>query len=145
MSRVAGVRRAIFARHCHPWSAWTRWAGTPLTLVPVWTRRRSHAVLLGAWLAINPFVFGKPHHHRAWATRAMLGEELWISRRPRDAAMVVSVATSVAAVVGVAAARRRQLRPAVIAVAVQMALTMLYWQQMVRYLARQGVPDAVDQ
>lgn len=75
----------------------------------------------------------------------MLGEELWISRRPRDAAMVVSVATSVAAVVGVAAARRRQLRPAVIAVAVQMALTMLYWQQMVRYLARQGVPDAVDQ
>lgn len=145
MARIAGVRRAIFARHCHPWSAWTRWAGTPLTLVPVWTRRRSHAVLLAAWLAINPFVFGKPRHHRAWATRAMLGEELWISRRPRDAAMVVSVATSVAAAVGVVAARRRHLRPAAIAVAVQMALTMLYWQQMVRYLARQGGPDAGDQ
>lgn len=102
-------------------------------------------MLLAAWLAINPFVFGEPRHHRAWATRAMLGEELWISRRPRDAAMVVSVATSVAAAVGVVAARRRHLRPAAIAVAVQMALTMLYWQQMVRYLARQGGPDAGDQ
>lgn len=102
-------------------------------------------MLLAAWLAINPFVFGKPQHHRAWATRAMLGEELWISRRPRDSAMVVSVATSAAAAVGVVAARRRQVRPAVIAVAVQMALTMLYWQQMVRYLARQGGPGAGDQ
>lgn len=137
MSSVARVRRAIFARHCHPLSAWTRWASTPLTLVPVWTRRPRHAVLLGAWLALNPFVFGKPHDQRAWATRAMLGEELWITRRPRDAAMVVSAATSVTAAVGVVAARRRRLRPAVIAVAVQMALTMVYWQQMVRYLERQ--------
>ncbi|PJE18964.1 MAG: hypothetical protein CK429_01860 [Mycobacterium sp.] len=107
-----------------------------MTLVPIWTRRPGHAVLLGVWLAINPFVFGKPHHHRAWATRAMLGEELWITRRPRDAAMLVSGVTSVAAAAGVLAARRRRLRPAVIAVAAQMALTMVYWQQMVRYLER---------
>jgi hypothetical protein len=91
---VAGVRRAIFARHCNPWSAWTRWASTPLTLVPVWTRRWSHAAAIGLWLAVNPFVFGKPRHERAWSTRAMLGEELWIARRPRDAAMAVSVMTS---------------------------------------------------
>jgi len=134
---VAGVRRAIFARHCHPWSAWTRWASTPLILIPVWTRRRRDAALLGAWLAINPFVFGMPRDHRAWATRAMLGEELWITRRPRDAALAVSAVTSVAAAVGVVSARRRRLRPAVIAVAAQMALTMLYWHQMVRYLERQ--------
>jgi len=133
MASVARVRRAIFARHCNPWSAWTRWASTPLTLVPVWTRRRSHALLLVGWLAVNPFVFGKPPHERAWATRAMLGEELWISRRPRDAAMVVSVLTSVISVVAMIAARRRRLRPAAVATAAQMALTMVYWQQMVRY------------
>jgi hypothetical protein len=139
MPLVARLRRAIFARHCNPWSAWTRWASTPLTLVPVWTRRPRHAVLVGAWLALNPFVFGKPHDYRAWATRAMLGEELWITRRPHDGAMVVSGATSVVAAVGVVAAHRHRLRPAVIAVAAQMALTMLYWQQMVRYLERQDV------
>jgi hypothetical protein len=65
-----------------------------LILVPAWTRRRSHAAWLALWLAVNPFVFGKPAQHRAWSTRAMLGEEL------------------------------------------QMSLTLIYWEQMVRYLER---------
>jgi hypothetical protein len=135
---VARIRRAVFARHCNPWSAWTRWASTPLTLVPAWTRRWSHAVVIALWLAVNPFVFGKPAHERAWATRAMLGEELWISRRPRDGALAVSAVTSVAAVSGLVAARRRRLIPAVIATAAQMALTLVYWQQMVRYFDRRS-------
>jgi hypothetical protein len=133
---IARVRRALFARHCNPWSAWTRWASTPLILVPVWTRRRSHAVWLALWLAVNPFVFGKPSQQRAWSTRAMLGEELWISRRPRDAATVVSGLTSAAVVVAVVAARRHRLLPAAIATALQMSLTLIYWEQMVRYLER---------
>jgi len=95
-------------------------------------------VLIALWLAVNPFVFGKPAHERAWSTRAMLGEELWISRRPRDAAMVISAVTSVAALSAVIAARRRRLIPAVIATTVQMALTLVYWQQMVRYFDRQS-------
>jgi hypothetical protein len=89
--------------------------------------------LVALWFAVNPFVFGKPAHERAWSTRAMLGEELWISRRPRDAAMLVSVAASVAAVTAVAAARRHRPMPAAVATAAQMALTLVYWQQMVRY------------
>jgi hypothetical protein len=95
-------------------------------------------VLIALWLAVNPFVFGKPAHERAWSTRAMLGEELWISRRPRDAALVVSAVTSVAALSAVIAARRHRLVPAVIATAVQMVLTLVYWQQMVRYFDRQS-------
>jgi hypothetical protein len=65
----------------------------------------------------------------------MLGEELWISRRPRDAAMFVSAVTSAVALGAVIAARRHRLRPAVILSAVQMALTLVYWEQMVRYRA----------
>jgi hypothetical protein len=133
MLPVARARRALFARHCNPWSAWTRWASTPLTVVPAWTRRWSHAVLL----AVNPFVFGKPVHQHAWSTRAMLGEELWISRRPRDAAMFVSALTSAASLGAVISARRRRLAPAAIATVVQMALTLVYWEQMVRYFERQ--------
>ncbi|OBI47143.1 hypothetical protein A5708_01550 [Mycobacterium colombiense] len=109
-----------------------------MILIPVWTRRRAHAVWIALWLAVNPVVFGKPAHHRAWSTRAMLGEELWISGRPRDAAVLVSSATSAAALVALVAARRHRLRPAVIAVAVQMALTLVYWQQMVRYFDRRS-------
>lgn len=139
MSTDARVRRAIFARHCNPWSAWTRWAGTPLILLPVWTRRRRHAVVVGLWFAINPLVFGEPAHHRNWATRAMLGEEQWITRRPKhakDPATMVSGATSVVAVIAIVAARRRRPVPAAVATAVQMALTMVYWAQMVRYFDR---------
>jgi Family of unknown function (DUF6653) len=137
---VARVRRAIFARHSNPWSAWTRWASTPLTLVPAWTRRRNHAVLIALWLAVNPFVFGKPGHERAWSTRAMLGEELWISRRPRDAAMVVSALTSAVSLGAIIAARRHRLLPAAIATAVQMSLTLVYWEQMVGYFERETQP-----
>src|SRR5262245_22175481 len=133
MPPIAALRRAIFARHANPWSAWTRWVSTPLVLVPVWTRRWSHAVVIGLWLAINPIVFGKPAADRAWSTRAMLGEELWITDRPRDAAMAVSTVTSAVSAGGLFAAYRRRLAPAAIAVAVQMALTLVYWEQMVRY------------
>ena len=108
-----------------------------MVLVPIWTRRWSDAALIGLWLAVNPFVFGKPRDERAWSTRAMLGEELWATRRPRDAAMALSVLTSAVALVGVVAARRRRLVPAVAATAAQMALTMVYWAQMARYFERE--------
>jgi hypothetical protein len=94
--------------------------------------------LIALWLAVNPFVFGKPAHERAWSTRAMLGEELWISRRPRDAAMFVGAVTSVAALSAVIAARRHRLLPAMVATAVQMALTVVYWEQMARYFDRRS-------
>ncbi|MBO0865540.1 MAG: hypothetical protein J2P16_10770 [Mycobacterium sp.] len=130
------MRRAIFARHCNPWSAWTRWASTPLVLVPVWTRRWSHAAVIALWLAVNPVIFGKPAHDRNWATRAMLGEERWITDRPRDAAAAVSAVTSAAAIVAIVAARGHRLLLASAATAVQMALTLVYWRQMVRYRDR---------
>ena len=94
-------------------------------------------MLLAAWLAVNPFIFGKPAHQRAWSSRAMLGEELWISRRPRDAAMFVSAVTSAASLGAVIFAGRHRLVPAAIATVVQMALTLVYWEQMVRYFERE--------
>jgi hypothetical protein len=133
---VARLRRAMFARHANPWSAWTRWASTPLVLIPVWTRRQSHGALVAAWLAVNPVVFPRPADERAWATRAMLGEEQWIVDRPRDVSMILSVVTSAAAVVGLVAARRHHLRAAAIATGIQMALTLVYWQLMVRSFDR---------
>jgi hypothetical protein len=142
---IARVRRALFARHCNPWSAWTRWASTPLILVPAWTRWRGHAAWLALWMAVNPFVFGKPGQLHAWSTRAMLGEELWITRRPRDGATVVSGLASASALVAVVAARRHRLLPAAVATALQMSLTLVYWEQMVRYLERERQDPAARQ
>lgn len=137
MPPIARVRRAIFARHSNPWSAWTRWATTPLVLMPVWTRRWSHAAAIGLWFAVNPVIFPKPLDDRNWATRAMLGEEAWITNRPKDSATVVSAVASAAAITAVVAARRHRLGLTAAATGVQMTLTLVYWQQMVRYLDRQ--------
>jgi len=126
----------MFARHANPWSAWTRWASTPLVLLPVWTRSRSHGLLVATWFALNPIIFPKITDERNWATRAMLGEELWISRRPRDGAAALSILTSLVAVVGLVAAHRHRAVSAAVATATQMALTLVYWQQMVCYLER---------
>jgi hypothetical protein len=107
-----------------------------LVLVPIWTRRRGHAVLIGAWLLVNPVVFPKPADDRAWASRAMLGEELWIVDRPRDGSVVVSAITSLVAIFAMLAARRHRVLATVVTTAVQMALTLVYWHLMVRYFDR---------
>ena len=138
MSRGNALTHMVFARHSNPWSAWTRWASVPLLLVPMWTRRRSHAVLVGAWMAANPVVFPRPADDRAWSTRAILGEEVWIAERPLDAAMAVDVAATLAGVVAMVAARRRRAVPAALATGAVMALLMVYWRLMARYYDRHG-------
>ena len=112
----ARLRHAMFVRHANPWSAWTRWASTPLVLTLV--------------------LCGKPVDTGVCATRAVLGEELWILDRPRDVSMALSAVTSGVAVVALIAARRHHLRAAVIATGVQMALTLVYWELMARFFSR---------
>lgn len=136
MSTISRVRRAIFARHANPWSAWSRWATTPLILVPVWRRSWRDAAWVAVWFALNPVIFAAPADRSAWSTRAMLGEEQWVVARPRDAALLVNLAGSVATAAALRSARRRQLLPTVIATAIAMALTMGYWALMVRYFDR---------
>jgi hypothetical protein len=125
----------MFARHANPWSAWSRWASAPLVLVPVWTRRPRDAALVAGWLAVNPVMFPKPASDRAWATRAILGEELSTSR-PWDAPKGITAATSVCAVAGAVASARHMAVPAAVACAAQMALTLAYWEMMARYWDR---------
>ena len=130
------VQRAVFARHSNPWSAWTRWASAPLMLVPVWRRSWRDAALVGVWMAVNPVVFGKPAHDRAWATRAVLGEEQWIAERPMDTAMAVDVAATASGLVAMVAARQRRAMPAAVATALEMGLVMAYWELMARHYDR---------
>src|SRR5918992_2041061 len=129
----ARLRRKVFERHSNPWSAWSRWGTTPLVVVPVWTRKWTHAVPVLAWMIANAVVFPKPEHERAWATRAVLGEEMWIVERPRDAAMAVNAGSTAFLAAALIAARKRTLVPAVAATAGAMALIMVYWKQMADY------------
>ncbi|MGV0792168.1 DUF6653 family protein [Mycolicibacterium sp. XJ1819] len=136
MPRLAGMRRAVFARHCNPWSAWSRWATAPLVLVPAWTRSWRHAAWIAVWFAVNPVIFPPPADESAWATRAILGEELWIVERPRDTGMVVNAAGTLAGAIALVAAGCRRAGPAAVWIGAQMALTLVYWQLMAKYFDR---------
>ena len=100
-SSLKRLTRKVFEHHSNPWSAWTRLLSTPLVLIPFWTRNWRHAALVGAWLMLNPVVFPEPEDDSAWATRAMLGEEMWIAEHPLDGAMAVNAAASTFGIGGV--------------------------------------------
>jgi hypothetical protein len=132
-SPLKRLTRKVFEHHSSPWSAWTRLLSTPLVLVPFWTRSWRHGALVGAWLLLNPVVFSEPKDDSAWATRAMLGEEMWIEKRPRDRAMAVNAAASAFGIGGVLASLKRRPLPAALCTMFEVALLLLYWQLMTEY------------
>ena len=132
-SPLKRLTRKVFEHHSNPWSAWTRLLSTPLVLVPFWTRSWRHGALVGAWLLLNPVVFSEPKDDSAWATRAMLGEEMWIAERPLDRAMAVNVAASAFGIGGVLASLKRRPLPAALCTVFEVALLLLYWQLMTEY------------
>ena len=89
-------------------------------------------------MAANPVIFPKPADDHAWSTRVVLGEELWITERPRDTAMAVNAAATLAGVTALIAARRHRAGPAAGATAVTMALLLVNWRLMARYYNQHG-------
>lgn len=132
-SPLKRVSRKMFEHHSNPWSAWTRLLSTPLVLVPFWTRNWRHASLVGAWLLLNPVVFSEPEDDSAWATQAMLGEEMWIAEHPLDRAMAVNAAASACGIGGVVGALKRRPLPAAVCAVFEVALLLLYWRLMVEH------------
>jgi hypothetical protein len=119
----------VFARHAHPVSAWSRWASTPLVVVPLWYRRSWTALPIAAWMIINPVITPSVTDDRAFATRAILGEEQWIADpiKRRDIIALNAVSTACLSVAGVAAWRRRRL-PMCVALTGSMAVILMTWR-----------------
>lgn len=117
IATLFAMNERTWERHASPWSVWTRMATLPVLLSAIW----SHTTLgwwalvpvaiVVAWLWLNPRLFPPPASTRSWASRAVLGERLWLDRaRPidpehRTAATVAAGASSigfVAAIYGAA-------------------------------------------
>lgn len=86
--RFMGMNDATWAKHANPWSGWTRMPILPLLSLAIWSR-----VWFGwgalwlvlatfIWTWLNPRLFGAPSNNRAWMTRAVLGERVWLASRP---------------------------------------------------------------
>lgn len=131
-------KRWVFARHSHPWSAWTRWASTPLVLLPVWNRSARQGVVVAAWLALNPVLFPPPRDDSAFATRAVLGEERWLEERPVSGALAINCLASAALVIAIDSARRHRRWQMTIATIATMSALLWYWREMVRFYDTRG-------
>jgi hypothetical protein len=127
------LKRWVFSRHSHPWSAWTRWASTPLLLLPVWNRSARQGAIVGVWFALNAVVFPPPRDDSAFATRVVLGEERWLEERPVSGALAINAVASGALVIAIDGARRHRRGQMTIGTVGAMGALLWYWREMVRF------------
>ena len=93
-----------WARHANPWSVWTRFTILPLFALAIWSRvwlgwwALVPVAALVLWTWLNPRFFSRPRSTDNWASKAVLGERVWLNRdkiavpeRHRRAPNVLSV------------------------------------------------------
>ncbi|KGM49993.1 DUF6653 family protein [Pseudooceanicola atlanticus] len=86
MQSAMGLDRTGWARHANPWSVYTRYSVLPLFVLAVWSRdwlgwgALIPVILVVIWARVNPHLFPPPASTRSWASRAVMGERVWINR-----------------------------------------------------------------
>ena len=105
--RLMGMDGRAWERHANPWSVWSRFATLPLLALAIWSRSwigwwsLIPLALVIAWIWVNPRAFPPPADWGNWASRATLGERLWLARRrldlPRHHVRAAWIATMIAA------------------------------------------------
>lgn len=77
----------FWRRHANPWSVWTRFAAIPAMILAVWSRvglgwwALVPVALVVVWLIINPVAFRPVDEPTAWVSKAVYGEQIWLTQR----------------------------------------------------------------
>jgi hypothetical protein len=93
-------------RHANPLSVWTRYAAFPFLVAAIWSRMWLGwwaLVPLGiviAWLIWNPRAFPAPRSTNNWASKAVLGERVWLAHPVQEVPRHHIVVTRVTTVFG---------------------------------------------
>lgn len=85
--RLMSMDDASWRRHANPWSVYSRFTCLPLIVLAVWSR-----VWLGWWCLLplalaclwtwaNPRLFAAPERLDSWASRAVMGERIFLARK----------------------------------------------------------------
>ena len=73
-------------KHANPWSVWTRYSVLPIIMLAFWSRvwigwwSVIPVIISLAWVFFNPLLFKKPKSTKNWASKAVLGERVWLDR-----------------------------------------------------------------
>ncbi|MGI5835057.1 MAG: DUF6653 family protein [Chloroflexota bacterium] len=86
IARSFSMSEETWQRHANPWSVWTRFTALPLIILAAWSRvwlRRWALIPIALsllWTWLNPRIFSKPRSTDNWASKAVLGERVWLNR-----------------------------------------------------------------
>ncbi len=89
IEKLFSMSDEVWARHANPWSVWTRYSCLPLLALAVWSREwlgylsLVPIILVCLWTWLNPRFFNKPKTTNHWASKAVLGERVWL-QHPKD-------------------------------------------------------------
>ena len=87
MADAMGMDEATWLRHANPWSVWSRFIILPLLALAIWARiwlgwwSLALVLLLAVWTRYNPRAFPAPKSTKSWASRAVMGERVWLARK----------------------------------------------------------------
>ena len=87
IARAFQMSPEVWARHANPLSVWTRYAALPILIVAVWSRvwigwwSVLPIAAISVWIWLNPRVFRRPASTQNWASKAVLGERVWLNRK----------------------------------------------------------------
>ena len=84
---LLNMKDETWEKHANPMSVWTRMITLPFLVFAIWSRVWISwyawiiVGLLVIWLILNPKAFKKPKSTKNWASKAVLGERVWINRK----------------------------------------------------------------
>jgi len=77
----------VWQRHANPWSIWTRITVLPVLIIAIWSRAwvgwwSSIPIMVAiTWAWFNPRIYTRPKSTNNWASKAVLGERVWLNRK----------------------------------------------------------------
>jgi hypothetical protein len=134
---MAIMKEKTWERHSNPWSVWTRVLTNPLVYLPVWNRSWLQAISVGVWFWLNPRLFPPPKDDSSWATRSVLGEQMWTGKVRTDLSLSISMLSALFFVLALHSAYARRLRRLVSLGGLALALKLWFLERMVAYYDEQ--------
>ncbi len=130
IAKIFAMSDAVWERHANPLSVWTRYSVLPILVIAFWSRiwlgwwSTICVVIAIGWIWINPRLFRKPKSTNNWASKAVLGERVWLNRKEvpvpqyhRILPNILSIAASIAMVLCIYGVVRLQVWPTIFGIA----------------------------